>query len=162
MYWSNGSTSVAEAKRLPSEITVGGDWSVRFDPDWGPKEAVVFPELISWTESPEPLIRYYSGKAVYENAFDLDKDQIRGRKVLLDLGNVQDVAVIRVNGHEFPVSWCSPYEVDITPYVRGGTDDPKQHQQIRRPGCGEVHAGFRPVGAGTGQILRTGENYSAG
>lgn len=112
MYWSNGSTSVAEAKRLPSEITVGGDWSVRFDPDWGPKEAVIFPELISWTESPEPLIRYYSGKAVYENAFDLDKDQIRGRKVLLDLGNVQDVAVIRVNGHEFPVSWCSPYEVD--------------------------------------------------
>ena len=83
MYWSNGSTSVVEAKRLPSEITVGGDWSVRFDPDWGPKEAVVFPELISWTESPEPLIRYYSGKAVYENAFDLDKDQIRGRKVLL-------------------------------------------------------------------------------
>ena len=93
---------------------------MRFDPDWGPKEAVVFPELISWTESPEPLIRYYSGKAVYENAFDLDKDQIRGRKVLLDLGNVQDVAVIRVNGHEFPVSWCSPYEVDITPYVRAG------------------------------------------
>lgn len=120
VYWSNGSTSVAEAKRLPSEITVGGDWSVRFDPDWGPKEAVVFPELISWTESPEPLIRYYSGKAVYENAFDLDKGQIRGRKVLLDLGNVQDVAVIRVNGHEFPVSWCSPYEVDITPYVRAG------------------------------------------
>ena len=69
VYWSNGSTSVAEAKRLPSEITVGGDWSVRFDPDWGPKEAVVFPELISWTESPEPLIRYYSGKAVYEKRF---------------------------------------------------------------------------------------------
>ena len=37
-----------------------------------------------------------------KNAFDLDKDQIQGRKVLLDLGNVQDVAVIRVNGHEFP------------------------------------------------------------
>lgn len=120
VYWSSGNISTVGTNRLPSEIAVGGEWNVRFDPAWGPKEAVTFPRLISWTESPEPLIRYYSGKAVYENGFDLDKGQIRGHKVLLDLGNVQDVAVIRVNGHEFPVSWCSPYEVDITSYVRAG------------------------------------------
>ena len=120
VYWSNGNTSAVGAENLPAEMTVGGDWRVRFDPAWGPTEPVTFGRLVSWTESSEPLIRYYSGKAVYENEFDLDKKQIRDKKIVLDLGNVQDVAVIRLNGHEFPVSWCSPYEVDITPYVRAG------------------------------------------
>lgn len=119
-YWSNGATSSVRTKNRPSQIQIDSPWSVRFDPEWGPAEPAIFDRLACWTTFADPLIRYYSGKAVYENRFSLSKEQLRGRKILLDLGNVQDVAVIRVNGHEFPVSWHAPYEVDITPYVKTG------------------------------------------
>lgn len=123
VYRSDGSVATVGTKSLPAEQEVGGAWTVRFDPEWGRKEPMGFEKLLSWTEFSDPLVRYYSGKAVYENCFDLDKKRLRGKKVLLDLGNVQDVAVIRVNGHEFPTAWCAPYEVDITPYVHAGRNE---------------------------------------
>lgn len=46
-----------------------------------------------------------------------------GKKILLDLGNVQELSVIQINGHRFPTSWSVPFEVDITPYVREGKND---------------------------------------
>jgi len=95
---------------------------VRFDPAWGPACPVRFDSLRSWTEFDDPQIRYYSGTATYEKEFTMDRAQLRGRKVLLDLGNVQEVAVIRLNGHEFPVSWSDPCEADITRWVRPGTN----------------------------------------
>lgn len=123
LYWSDGSTMPVAAKTLPGVTEIGSGWTVRFDPQWGMKEPVKFEKLCSWTDFSDPLIRYYSGKAVYENHFELDRAQIRNRKILLDLGNVQDVAVVRVNGHEFPVSWSAPYEVDITGCVRTGRNE---------------------------------------
>ena len=32
----------------------------------------------------------------------------------------QDLALMKVNYHFFPVSWSAPFEVDITPYVKEG------------------------------------------
>ena len=123
VYRSDGKVFPVSTEKLPAVLGVGGAWTVRFDPEWGREDPVTFEKLVSWTDSDDPLVRYYSGKAVYENRFDLDKRQLRDKKVLLDLGNVQDVAVVRLNGHEFPVSWCAPYEVDITPYVRAGRNE---------------------------------------
>ncbi len=82
----------------------------------------MFDRLVCWTGSDDPLIKYYSGRATYCNEFSLTRNELKGKKVLLDLGNVQNVAVVTVNGHRFPVSWFAPYEVDITPYVRVRTN----------------------------------------
>lgn len=120
LYCSDGNVSQITAKHLPEILTLAGSWDVHFDPEWGPVDTIRFDSLQSWTEFDDPLIRYYSGTATYEKEFTMDRRQIRGRKVLLDLGNVQDVAVIRLNGHEFPVSWSDPYEVDITQWVLPG------------------------------------------
>ena len=97
-----------------------GNWVVRFDSCWGKSEPVIFNKLYSWTDSEDPEIRYFSGKAIYENTFYIKTEQLRDKKMKLDLGNVQDLAVIKVNDHVFPVSWSAPFEVDITPYVKEG------------------------------------------
>lgn len=123
LYWSNGAVSSVQSKTIPQELSIDSAWTVRFDPAWGRKEPTVFERLTSWTDSADPLIRYYSGKAVYEKRFALANGQLKNKRLLLDLGNVQDLAVIRINGHQFPVSWCSPYQVDITPYVRVGENE---------------------------------------
>ena len=122
LYWSDGGVSHVAAERLPAETELTDPWTVRFDPAWGPACPVRFDSLRSWTEFDDPQIRYYSGTATYEKEFTMDRAQLRGRKVLLDLGNVQEVAVIRLNGHEFPVSWSDPCEADITRWVRPGTN----------------------------------------
>ena len=62
----------------------------------------------------------YGNKATYQNSFTLKKDQIKNKKIILDLGNVQDMAVIRINGYAFPLSWYTPFEADISPYIREG------------------------------------------
>lgn len=122
IYWGSGKTSSVGTTKQHEEYPVGGNWTVRFHPEWGKQEPVVFKELISWTDSPDSEIRYYSGKATYENQFVIKKEQLKGKKIVLDLGNVQELAVIKVNDHTFPVSWSVPFEVDITAFVREGSN----------------------------------------
>lgn len=120
VHFSDGQKQSLSVDNLFDVYTFTDDWTVRFDPEWGKKEPVVFNRLKSWTDFDDPMIRYFSGKATYENSFILKKDQIKNKKILLDLGNVQDMAVIRINGHVFPLSWYAPFEVDISPYIREG------------------------------------------
>lgn len=120
VHLSSGKKVTISTDKSPSEYVFSNPWTVQFDPEWGRKDPVVFNELKSWTDFDDPMIRYFSGKATYQNSFTIKKDQIKNKKVLLDLGNVQDMAVVHINGHTFPLSWYAPFEVDITTYVREG------------------------------------------
>jgi len=52
---------------------LNGEWTVAFDLKWGgPASPVAFDKLVSWTERPEPGIKYYSGTAVYRTTFPLN------------------------------------------------------------------------------------------
>jgi hypothetical protein len=103
--------------------TLSGPWTVNFDPKWGGPEAVVFDELIDWTNRPEPGIKHYSGTAVYHKKFDWAGGQSNGQRLVLDLGEVDDVATVRLNGRDLGVVWTKPARVDITAAVQGGEND---------------------------------------
>ena len=120
-----------------------------------PGPARVLDSLRSWTEFDDPQIRYYSGTATYEKEFTMDRAQLRGRKVLLDLGNVQEVAVIRLNGHEFPVSWSDPCEADITCWVRPGTNRLSVDVVNLWPNRPSATANCRPGSAARGAMSRS-------
>lgn len=120
VHFSNNKKITLNTDNLPSEYNLTNGWSVRFDSEWGKKESVAFDRLKSWTDFKDPLIRYYSGKATYTNSFVLKKHQIKQKKIILDLGNVQDMGVICINGNTLPLSWYAPFEVDITPYAKEG------------------------------------------
>ncbi len=40
--------------------------------------------------------------------------------MLLDLGEVRDIATVRLNGRELGTLWLAPWEVDLTPALRPG------------------------------------------
>ena len=42
---------------------------------------------------------------------------------MLDLGNVQEMASVIINGHQMAVKWCAPYLFDITPFAKQGTNE---------------------------------------
>jgi hypothetical protein len=104
---------------------LSGPWKVAFDTVWGGPKEVEFAKLVNWSERSEEGIKYYSGKAVYRKAFDLNRETNKRLKtgnkssrLLLDLGNVKNVAAVRLNGKNLGILWCAPWRVDITDYVK--------------------------------------------
>jgi hypothetical protein len=105
---------------------IGGPWTVEFDPRWGGPRSVRFDELTDWTARPEEGIKYYSGRATYRKTFTLPEQQAGGqpaRKTYLDLGEVKDLAEVRLNGKRLGVVWCPPWRIEITTAVRPGAND---------------------------------------
>jgi len=102
-----------------------GSWTVQFDPKWGPFDSAqgrrsgefVFDKLEDWTKRPEDGIKWYSGTATYRKTFDLPESA--GKKLFLDLGEVMNLAEVRLNGKNLGVVWAPPFRVDITGAVKG-------------------------------------------
>ena len=106
---------------VPPATRVLGPWTIRFPEGWGAQGEAVFPELMSWTEHADEGIKYFSGIATYSNDFNIDADALRpGRRLYLDLGDVRDVATVRVNGHDLGIVWTAPFRVEVTSVVAAG------------------------------------------
>ena len=104
---------------------IGGAWEVRFTPGWGASEQMTFDQLTDWTQRHEDGIRHYSGKAVYRKTIELPAGASNPQpatRVWLDLGEVRDVATVRVNSVELGTLWLGPWRVDITDAVRPGAN----------------------------------------
>jgi hypothetical protein len=98
--------------RSRGSATLPGPWNVTFDPAWGgPKEPVPFTELMDWTTRPEPGIRHYSGTATYRTTFDAPPEWKKGMLVQIDLGRVENVATVFVNGKLSGTAWTAPFAV---------------------------------------------------
>jgi hypothetical protein len=113
---------VAESfQKLTPVMEVTGSWSVQFDPALGgPDTPVTFEQLEDWTQRSEEGIKYYSGAAVYSKTFEMPNQQ---SAIFLDLGLVEALAEVTVNGYIFPVLWKPPYRTDITTALKPGVNE---------------------------------------
>jgi hypothetical protein len=111
-----------EKNAVPSEIA--GPWKVNFPPNWGAPPTAVFNRLISWTESEDPGIKYFSGTATYQNSFKVEKGSVK-KGMIIDLGEVRDVAEIYINGKSAGILWKKPYQADISQLIKSGENDLK-------------------------------------
>ncbi len=107
---------------LKSLQTIIGAWMVHFDPKWGGPATAQFDSLVSWPTRPEPGIKYYSGTATYEKTFNLPQSAIGNRqsKIYLDLGDVRELAEVKVNSRSCGIVRCPPWRVDVTDAVKPG------------------------------------------
>jgi hypothetical protein len=118
---THGRTLPATVAALPAPLTVDGPWTVHFDPRWGGPATVTFDTLEDWTKRPEPGIKYYSGTAEYDKTFDLPANWLTpGRVVALDLGDLESLANVTLNGHILGCLWSPPYRADVTAYLKAG------------------------------------------
>jgi hypothetical protein len=113
-------TSV-DASPSQTEIEMRGPWEVRFQPGRDAPEKITMDELLDWSKHPDPGVKYFSGQATYRTTFSLDpKSQIRDSRLMLDLGRVQVMAQVKLNGRDLGVLWTPPFQVDITRAARPG------------------------------------------
>lgn len=100
---------------LPKEKIISGSWMIRFPEGWGAPEIVELPQLMSWHEHPDDSVKHFSGTALYNKSFDLPEGwQGPDTRVVLDLGRVEVIAEVSVNGKTASILWKPPFEVDIT------------------------------------------------
>ncbi len=112
-------TASGNTLKLEPRQELTGPWTVKFDPKWGGPDSAQFDQLVSWTTRAEPGIRYYSGTATYMKTFDLLPGLARPRQRLwLDLGNLREVAEVRLNGKNLGIVWAPPFRVQITDAVK--------------------------------------------
>ncbi|WP_245125920.1 glycosyl hydrolase [Hymenobacter volaticus] len=108
-------------KRTSTLLTVAGPWRVEFAPKLGAPSQTTLAQLASWTNSSEEGIRYFSGTATYYKTLETKKIWFRGgRKLLLDLGRVGDLAEVTVNGKKLELLWQAPFQVDVTRALKPG------------------------------------------
>ena len=120
---ASGRTVRCEARALPLASEIPGPWVVRFRPNWGAPERVSMDRLISWSEHSEPGVKYFSGAATYTMTISVPREFVgRDRRVDLDLGKVQVIAQVKLNGKDLGVLWKPPYRVDITRAVKAGAN----------------------------------------
>ena len=97
---------------------LSGPWEVQFDEEWfygpTPMDArVVFQELEDWSKRPEDAIKYYSGIATYHKSFDLPDREMNQTSLSLDLGEVMNLARVRLNGRDLGIVWTAPWRVEL-------------------------------------------------
>ena len=120
-YTIDGGATFAAA--VPDPITIDGAWTVRFQPGRGAPASAALPRLESLSHHADDGVRHFSGTATYERTIDVPADALRrGQRLYLDLGRVEVLAGVTVNGRDLGVVWKEPYRVDITDAVHPGSN----------------------------------------
>jgi hypothetical protein len=102
---------------------IDGPWIVRFPPRLGAPASAQFSRLSSWTENADAGIRYFSGTATYYKTVPIPAAWLGGTyRLMLDLGEVRNLAAVRVNGRPLGDLWKAPYRVDITDALKPGNN----------------------------------------
>lgn len=105
----------------PKKLVVNGSWTLTFPAGKGAPEKVTLPKLASWSTHSDPGVRYFSGSATYNIAFDVPADFAeKGKAIYLDLGRVKNFAEVTVNGKRLNTLWKAPFRVEVTSLVRPG------------------------------------------
>ena len=94
-----------------------------FPPGSGAPARVTLDHLISWSLHSDPAVRHFSGTASYRTAFTLPAALVsQNQAFALDLGDVQVIAAVTLNGKNLGILWKSPYRVDISQAVKPGAN----------------------------------------
>jgi hypothetical protein len=111
---------------VPSPLAVSGPWELRFGPGRGAPGPVALDRLVSWSKHPDPKVKAHSGTATYRTTFEVPFDMLdapgaaRGHE--LDLGRVEVMARVTLNGQDLGILWKPPYRTDVTAAVRPGAN----------------------------------------
>ncbi len=95
-------------------------WTVQFQLDRGaPVGRIAVSKLQSWTQFSQPGIRYFSGTGTYR-ATVLEPKHAATDRVLLQLGDVHEIARVWVNGEDAGSVWARPDAISVGRLLHSG------------------------------------------
>ena len=120
---ASGRTRRAEIKNVPAPQEITGAWDVSFPPKWGAPGQITLDHLVSLSDSTNAGVKFFSGTATYAKTFDWKPAAKTGNQkseTWLDLGEVQVMAQVKLNGHALGIMWKPPFRVDVTSALQPG------------------------------------------
>lgn len=117
---SGGSQNV-EVAAIPTAVDIAGPWELRFAGESAASKRLKLKRLTSWSELSDPAAKYYSGTATYSTSFTVPQGLLgKGRRLDLDLGDVQVMARVKLNGSDLGLMWKPPFRADVTGLIAAG------------------------------------------
>ena len=120
---ADGRTRAVEIKNVPAPREITGAWTVNFPPKWGAPPRITLDHLGSLSDSTNAGVKYFSGTATYTKTFNWEPPAKTGKQTeetWLDLGEVQVMAQLKLNGHDLGVLWRPPFRVNLTAALQSG------------------------------------------
>lgn len=104
--------------------TINGEWNVTFQAGRGAPDEAVFTSLTPWNENADRGIKYFSGTGTYSKTVQVPAEWLgSGSQLWLDLGDVQNLAEVAVNGKSFGIVWKKPFKVNVTGALEQGENN---------------------------------------
>ncbi len=121
---ASGRESQFQIPPLGPPVTLDGPWNVRFPAGLGAPREITLPRLVSLHRHEDPGVRHFSGTAAYSTTFEFAAGPSGGaRRIFLDLGRVEVIAQVRLNGRDYGVLWKPPFRLDVTDAMRSGRNE---------------------------------------
>jgi hypothetical protein len=118
---ASGKTQRVNVKGVQAPPEITGPWQVRFAPGGGAPAEITLDKLISWSAHRDAGVKYFSGEATYVRDFTVPRDMLtKTRRLYLDLGKVETMAEVKLNGKTLPMLWKPLFVVDITDVAKAG------------------------------------------
>ena len=96
-------------------------WTLTFPEGWGIDKSLQLTELKPWKDLPlSDEGRAFSGTATYETSIQIDHKKTK--QCMLRLGEVEEIAVVKVNGEAVDTLWAAPYQANIAPFLHRGNN----------------------------------------
>jgi hypothetical protein len=121
-YVLKGASGSKQINSFNKITTINGPWKLTFPPDWGAPASAEFPELISWTQSKDSGIKYFSGTGTYFKSFEFKKDGLASnrQRIFIDLGELAKVGEAWLNEKPLGITWTQPHRYDVTDIIKSG------------------------------------------
>lgn len=130
LFWQNGMYSIIRhgknerisINNAQHDPLISQPWKVSFPPNLGAPAQITLPQLQSLHLHPENGVKYFSGTATYTNQFDIAALPKKGQRVFIDLGEVEVIAEVAINGKPVATLWKQPFMTDISNFIRQGVN----------------------------------------
>jgi len=118
---NNGTKTMFAIKNIEDPLAITGPWTVKFPANAGVSPQIVMPQLMSLHEHEDAFIKYFSGTAIYSTSFTFP-GKVDNKLWYLDLGRVEVISGISMNGRSLGSAWKRPYSVNATSALIHGTN----------------------------------------
>lgn len=106
-----------------SVLTINGPWQVQFEPRRGAPAQITMDTLADWSKHSDAGVRHFSGVATYRTQFEWQPTAGgSASRLSLDLGRVQVMAGVKLNGRDLGVVWTTPPRLDTAGALRSGVN----------------------------------------
>lgn len=128
LFFENGNFNVTDVSGKTSSIKIEGlesidltsSWKVSFPERSGAPLQLDLPRLVSLHRHADAGVKYFSGTATYRKTFSVPASMRKNKRTYLDLGQVEIMSEIILNGTNLGIQWSRPYRIDVSDALKAG------------------------------------------